>query len=87
MPSVKDAGPSPQERGSGSTSAVRPESMRRAETPDKLPPEDPEETTAKKKIVLDLRRTKSTENLHPKEHRYYEYTNKIKLHNQIHIML
>ena len=70
--SVKDAGPSPQERGSGSTSAVRPESMRRAETPDKLPPEDPEETTAKKKIVLDLRRTKSTENLHPKEHRYYK---------------
>ena len=68
--SIKDVGPSPQERGSGSTSAVRPESMRRAETPDKLPPEDPEEATAKKKIVLDLRRTKSTENLHPKEHRY-----------------
>ena len=40
---------------------------RRAETPDKIPPEDPEETTAKKKIVLDLRRTKSTENLQATE--------------------
>ena len=80
---------------------TRPESKpeRRAETPDKLPPEgkqipvqlfvyifwlhflftffvyifclhfftDPEETTAKKKIVLNLRRTQSTENLQTKE--------------------
>lgn len=41
--------------------------QQRAQTPDKLPPEDPEETTAKKKIVLDLRRTKSTENMQTNE--------------------